>query len=725
MPDFLQSLLPSLEHFQYLGYWLAFFAALLETIFLVGLLIPGSTVILLLGTLAASGQLDFAGLFWFAAAGAILGDNLNYWLGKHYGQRWIQRGFGPLNHAHLERVHGFFAVHGAKSVFLGRFIPTIKELVPFVAGSAGMRKIVFMFWNILGGLGWSLAWLGAGYLFARSLGLAQLWLSRLGLLMFVILLLVLLLAWLKQLVIRYGREWWRLLASVSHSIAQAVSGNPDVQQLVRRHPGFFGMLHRRFALHSFYGLPLTLLGLAFLYLLALFGGIVEDLLSTDPIVALDKSLAQLLAAARTPQTIRFSLWISNLGAWQVVTPFLLIILAGLWRMGRAMFGVPMLVAVVGSEAFTFLGKYAFHRPRPVEAVLLEHSYAFPSGHATIAVAFYGYLAYLLIRSCDRWRWRVNLLFGFAGLILLIGLSRLVLGVHYLSDVLGGYLVGGMWLVVAISLAEWRIASHAARPTLSGRVQRKALLWLMAGMMLAWYAGFNYFAQPAFAPAPVQQAITVRDPLAWLKQHAPPYTETALGEQQQPLSLLLVAEDDAALRAAFDRAGFQVAQQPGLQSLLRFLREGLHDARAPLAPAFWNGRLNDAGFEKRLTDKTAAGILAVQLWQTPLVTSQGKVYVGTVRRFSRLRWKIWRRIDPDLDAARDRLRGILEQAGVVQDSRLEPFVPAQVGKTLTGEDFFTRGEILRLQLSSGAKGSKGLKEDQKGHSPISRPRSIAR
>lgn len=698
MPDFLQTLLPSLEHFRYLAYWLAFLAALLETTFLVGLLIPGSTIILLLGTLAATGKLDFAGLFWFAAAGAILGDNLNYWLGKHYGQRWIQRGVGPLRHEHLQRVHDFFATHGSRSVFLGRFIPTFKELVPFVAGSAGMRQTVFMFWNVLGGLGWSLAWLGAGYVFARSLSLAQLWLSRFGLLMFVLLLLTLLLAWLKQLVIRYGREWLRLLVSVSHSIAQAVARNPDVQQLIQRHPRFFGMLQRRFALHRFNGLPLTLLGLVFLYLLALFGGIVEDLLSSDPIVALDKSLAQLLAAYRTPETIEVFIWISNLGAWQIIVPFLLLILAVCWRRGNPGYGLPLMVAVAGSEAMTFLGKYAFHRPRPVEAVLLEHSYAFPSGHATIAVAFYGYLAYLLIRGVESWRWRVNLLFGFTGLILLIGLSRMVLGVHYLSDVLGGYLIGGMWLVLAISLAEWWNAGHKTPGSVSACLQRKILSWSVV-LMMTWFAGFSYYSQPVYAPAPERQVVQVSDPLDWIKQNVSLYTESALGEQQQPLNLLLIAADDAQLYDAFARAGFEAAQQPGLLSLWKFLREGMDDTRAPLAPAFWNGRLFEIGLEKSLPGTSPPEIMAIQLWRTQLVTPQGKVYVGTVRRYSGLRWKIWRRLDPDLDAARDDLRDILKQAGVIQSSRLEPFVPVQVGKTVLGESYFSRGSILVLQIKA--------------------------
>lgn len=82
------AILPSIEHFHLLGYWIAFFGALAETVLGVGLLLPGSTLLLLLGTLAASGYLDFGDLLWFAVAGAVLGDNVNYWLGARYGQRW-------------------------------------------------------------------------------------------------------------------------------------------------------------------------------------------------------------------------------------------------------------------------------------------------------------------------------------------------------------------------------------------------------------------------------------------------------------------------------------------------------------------------------------------------------------------------------------------------------------------------------------------------------------
>ncbi|MDA0653547.1 MAG: hypothetical protein O3C49_09765 [Proteobacteria bacterium] len=86
------SILPSIEHFHLLGYWVAFFAALLETALVVGLLLPGSTLLLLLGALSASGHLDFGDLLWFAVAGAVLGDNFNYWLGRRYGNGWVRDG---------------------------------------------------------------------------------------------------------------------------------------------------------------------------------------------------------------------------------------------------------------------------------------------------------------------------------------------------------------------------------------------------------------------------------------------------------------------------------------------------------------------------------------------------------------------------------------------------------------------------------------------------------
>ena len=80
--NFIQSLLPAIEHFHLIGYWIAFFAALLETTIGVGLLISGSTIILFMGALAGKGYFNIGDLLWFVVIGAILGDNINYFIGK-------------------------------------------------------------------------------------------------------------------------------------------------------------------------------------------------------------------------------------------------------------------------------------------------------------------------------------------------------------------------------------------------------------------------------------------------------------------------------------------------------------------------------------------------------------------------------------------------------------------------------------------------------------------
>ena len=197
MDKFFAAILPAIEHIHLLGYAAAFLVALLETVIVVGLFLPGSTLLLLLGALAAHGALDFADLLGFAVAGAVAGDNVNYWLGQRYGHQWRRDGVWRLSPAHFAQARRLFDRHGAKSVFLARFIPSMKEIAPLVAGTVGMRHRSFMLWNVLGAIGWGLQWIGAGYVFGHSLKLAQVWMSRAGIALVAVLLAVWLL-WLLQ-----------------------------------------------------------------------------------------------------------------------------------------------------------------------------------------------------------------------------------------------------------------------------------------------------------------------------------------------------------------------------------------------------------------------------------------------------------------------------------------------------------------------------------------------
>jgi len=457
--NLIQSLLPAIEHFYMIGYWIAFLAAFFETILGVGFFIPSSTIILFMGALAAKGYFDLGDLFWFAIIGAVIGDNINYFIGKKYGSKIFAKGFWFIKPEHFKKGEEFFKRHGSKSVFIGRLAPGLKETIPLIAGTLGMKRITFMVWNILGVISWSLLWILPGYFFAQSLDIAKIWLTRAGFFIAILLAVFIIFYVLKILLVKKGKQLFSFLFSVWQSIKQAIVENSEVKKFTEKHRALLHFLKRRLDKNKFFGLPFTLFFLALIYAFSLFGGIVGDVLNSDIIVSADIRVANLLAIFRTPELIRFFFWITLLGKWEIVLIFIIATILILWIWEKRSYIIPFLICVLGSESFTLVGKLIFHRARPASAVYLEDSFSFPSGHATIAIAFYGFLAYIIIRSVKKWKNKINSFFVGFIIIVLIGFSRLYLGVHYVSDVWGGYLIGAIWLIIAIGFSEYFLSKN--------------------------------------------------------------------------------------------------------------------------------------------------------------------------------------------------------------------------------------------------------------------------
>jgi membrane-associated phospholipid phosphatase len=144
-----------------------------------------------------------------------------------------------------------------------------------------------------------------------------------------------------------------------------------------------------------------------------------------------------------------------LGSIEVIVLLGVIVAAFLAWGRRWLFLGSWLAAVAGSAVLNRLLKGLFERPRPHfdHPLLIETSYSFPSGHAMESFVVYGMLAYFAVLALRTWESRVGVVFGAALLVVLIGFSRMYLGVHYLSDVLAGYAAGGGWLSTLITGAE--------------------------------------------------------------------------------------------------------------------------------------------------------------------------------------------------------------------------------------------------------------------------------
>jgi membrane protein DedA with SNARE-associated domain len=126
---------------------------------------PGETALVLAAVLASQGKLSIELVVVIAAASAILGDNLGYLLGRHFG-RDVLEGSGPFQQRRIRLVRmgdKYFAGHGAKTVFIGRWIALIRFATAWLAGINGMRFRTFFVWNALGGITWATTYGVIGY----------------------------------------------------------------------------------------------------------------------------------------------------------------------------------------------------------------------------------------------------------------------------------------------------------------------------------------------------------------------------------------------------------------------------------------------------------------------------------------------------------------------------------------------------------------------------------
>jgi len=163
---------------------------------------------------------------------------------------------------------------------------------------------------------------------------------------------------------------------------------------------------------------------------------------------IDSSVDQWFVASRMDWLTTFMFYFTKLAEAQVVAVLALAsLLYFLWKKEKSM-AWALFISVLGSAGTVLIMKHLIARPRPLYGVYAESLYSFPSAHAALAISFYGLFFYFLINQARK-TYRVWLYILSAISIFLIGVSRLYLGVHYLSDVLVGHAVGVVWMVIAI------------------------------------------------------------------------------------------------------------------------------------------------------------------------------------------------------------------------------------------------------------------------------------
>ncbi len=422
-----------------LGAWTYVLVALfafLETGAFVGLVVPGETVVVLGGAVAGQGETSVLLTIALVWLGAFCGDSVSFLLGVRLGRGFIERN-GPRFGISAERfaqVEAYFDAHGGKTILIGRFIGLVRALAPFIAGSSGMRYSAMAPYSILGTGLWATFFTLLGYFASQNLDEVVSVAER-GFFYFA--LVVALIVGLIFVVrfIRDPRNRRRLVAEMDQ--------RSYLRPLLR--------LGRRLAPQARFvwerltpgGLGLELTGpLAALavgsFVFISYAVVVGD--NPGPTGA-DKAAADLVAELRAD-------WLTSIE--KVVTAFgssvaLVIVtaLAAAWfaiRGHRAELWILLAGAALMLIAVPEF-KDAFDRPRPTGGLVDAGGSSYPSGHAAYSVVYSWLAIALTVRLRPGWSGGTALLV--AGLLITaaIGLSRVYLGIHYLSDVFGGWGLG--------------------------------------------------------------------------------------------------------------------------------------------------------------------------------------------------------------------------------------------------------------------------------------------
>jgi membrane-associated phospholipid phosphatase len=194
---------------------------------------------------------------------------------------------------------------------------------------------------------------------------------------------------------------------------------------------------------------------------AAFIEIAEQVVGREDLARIDGGLAECLAAHATTASTSLWMFITQWGSLPVLGTIALAVTILLLALRQRSSAVAWVAALAGGFLLNLLLKELFQRPRPPGAagILQEPSWSFPSGHAMMSLVAYGMIAYLIANATFRRALQLSGVFVASLMAVAIGISRLYLGVHYLTDVLAGYACGVLWLAVCVTAVELRRATR--------------------------------------------------------------------------------------------------------------------------------------------------------------------------------------------------------------------------------------------------------------------------
>ncbi|NOZ04293.1 MAG: phosphatase PAP2 family protein [FCB group bacterium] len=611
---YIKALLAFIVEHPTLAYGAVFLISFSESLALIGLIVPGTVIMFGVGAIVVTGSLALKPVLLLAIAGAIAGDGISYWIGYHYQDKLRQ--IWPFSRypGMLQNGEAFFHRHGGKSILFGRFVGPVRPIIPVVVGMLGMSPLHFVVVNVLSAVGWAFFYILPGVFFGTSLAVAGAVSTRLAMLIFIILAALWGFIWLsRKLVLLVGRRGPIWLDTLKNWVASDAPVRREARPVKKFLAFLFLRQQGEELLLGFLVLVLFTAGWGFL-------GVLQDVLAKDPLVIADQAVYHFFQSLRTPWADNIMVAVTELGDSLVnicVSGVVLLVLllkrcyrtAGYW-----------VLTIVGGLLGIQLLKWLIHLPRPVALYHGASAYGFPSGHVTMSVILYGFLAILIARGLSgtlRWGFFVTVFV----LSFIIAMSRLYLGAHWLSDVLGGFLIGTSWTAL-LGIAYLKGPAEIVPRRLLGAVT--LLIVVTAG---GWHVAQRHEKDLAFyAPRYAVQAMPLKTWLADGWRELPAWRIDLAGELEQPLTIQWAESPDSLSEYLLTR-GWRLPPPLKLKNILGMLSPDTPIEKLPVFPRLHDGRVDSL----RLIRLVNGQRWVLRLWPADvrIAGNNTPLFIGTV------------------------------------------------------------------------------------------------
>ncbi|HTK33439.1 MAG TPA: bifunctional DedA family/phosphatase PAP2 family protein [Candidatus Paceibacterota bacterium] len=391
------------------GYPIIFLTVILEGLPLIGTIVPGHVAIIVGGFLAHSGIMNVWWVVTVSMVAAILGDAFGFYLGRRYGIGLIDKfkRYFFIRDEHIKKAQNLLLKHTGKAMILGRLSPMTRALMPFLVGIGKTSHVKFWLFNCIG----AVIWVGS------------------------------------SVILGYGFSFG-FHAAASY-FGKAVVGAIILGGLIIWGYRFVNIRFHIFRRYELFALIINVISLTILALM------VRDAWSATSLMTnFDLYVNGFMNTNVNATSINIAQFISAVGGVMVpVTIGLILTFIFLVKRRWRSAAITILSVMSAMASFSFLKEF-FQRARPDNALVLLTDPSFPSGHATMAAAFFFVCAYLFAPKIQYWVWRESFIVLCAIGATAIGLSRLVLNVHWVSDIVGGWALGLFCATASVILVRY-------------------------------------------------------------------------------------------------------------------------------------------------------------------------------------------------------------------------------------------------------------------------------